>query len=102
MKLAEIAAAMRARLDTVQQGVLTKALFGGLTIVYERRGDTWRLAIGRPTKPPSTTEAEVVAAAFNVPGGTEWSWTIRKNRKQRITYQVAECTWIERSEGHPI
>lgn len=96
--LAGIAKGMKQRLAPVQKGVITKPLFGGLIIVFERRNDTWRLAIGRTGAAPSKTEAELVGAAFAVPAGAEWHWTARKNPKKRLTYQVAEVTWIERLE----
>lgn len=96
--LAGIAASMRQRLAPVQKGAVKRALFGGLIVVFERRSDVWRLAIGRIGVAPSTTEAGLVGAAFGVPAGAEWSWAPRKNGKQRITYQVAEVTWIERAE----
>lgn len=97
--LAGIAKGMKERLAVVQKGVITKPLFGGLIIVFERRNDTWRLAIGRTGAIPSKTEAELVGTAFGVPAGAEWQWAVRKNKMQRLTYQVAEVTWIERLDG---
>lgn len=94
--LDQIAEQMRNQLASVQKGYVNRVLFGGLIIVLERRETTWRLAIGRQGSAPSRTEAEITGRAFAVPAGIEWSWCKRTNRKKRITYQVAECTWVER------
>lgn len=91
--LEQIAGNMRAQLAGVDKGWVQRALFGGLTIVLERNGRTWRLALGRIGAVPSATEAEVCAGAFGLPASIEWSWTRRK--KYKVTYQVAECVWIE-------
>lgn len=99
MGLVAIAEEMRRRLANVTKGHTTRQLFGGLMIVLERRGRTWRLAIGRPRVPPSKQEAALVARDFGLPPALEWSWTTRKNAKYKLTYQVAECTWIEETEG---
>lgn len=96
--LAGIAAGMKLRLAPVRKGALTKVLFGGLILVLERRDETWRLAIGRTGAAPSKTEADLVGAAFGVPAGADWHWTTKKNTKRRITYQVAEVTWVEREQ----
>lgn len=95
MQLTTIAQTMRAELDAVEKGAVKRQLFGGLVIVYERRAQQWRLAIGRLGSPPSKTEAEVIGAAFAVPAGIEWSWTERKQPAKKLTYRVAECEWIE-------
>ena len=87
---------MRARLAKVEKGAISRVLFGGLVIVLERKGELWRLAIGRIKTPPSQTEAATVARDFGLPPGVEWSWIIK--RKKKLTYQVAECTWIEREK----
>lgn len=97
--LAGIAAGMKLRLAPVRKGAIKKALFGGLIIVLERREETWRLAIGRTGAAPSKTESALVGAAFGVPAGAEWQWATKKNAKRRITYQVAEVTWIEREQA---
>lgn len=97
-QLAALAQDMRRQLEQVEKGAVTRTLFGGLVIVYERRGRDWRLAIGRIGAPPSKTEAEVVGAAFVVPPGVEWTWTERRTKK-RLTYRVAECVWIETEGG---
>lgn len=93
-----IAQGMRTQLDKVEKGALSRALFGGLVLVYERNGSAWRLAIGRTGTPPSKTEARVIGDAFGLPAGVEWQWIQRKNAKRRLVYQVAECTWIERRQ----
>lgn len=97
--LAGIAAGMKHQLAGVTKGHVSRPLFGGLLLVLERRGETWRLAIGRTGSPPSRTEAELAGAAFGVPASAEWGWTVKKNTKKRLTYQVAEVTWIERQDG---
>lgn len=99
MSLATIAQNMRRQLVDVERGYVSRTLFGGLVIVYERRGATWRLAIGREASPPSKTEAVTVARSFGAPVGIEWSWTTKK-RKPRGAWHVAECTWIERGSEH--
>ena len=93
MKLDGIAAGMRAQLGAVEKGWVQRALFGGLVLVLEKRGRTWRLAIGRSGAPPSKTETEVVGKAFGLPPAIEWSWAQRKRKK--LVYQVAECVWEE-------
>lgn len=98
MTLTSIGNDMRARLANVEKGYVSQALFGGLIVVLERRGTTWRLAIGRTSVAPSKTEAKTIARDFGLSEGLEWSWATRRNRKQRVTYQVAQCTWIERIE----
>lgn len=100
MGLVAIAEEMRRRLANVEKGHVSRQLFGGLMLVLERRGRTWRLAIGRTKAPPSKQEAALVARDFGLPSAIEWSWTTRKNTKHKLTYQVAECTWIEQqAEG---
>lgn len=100
MGLVAIAEEMKQRLANVEKGHVVRHLFGGLMLVLERRGERWRLAIGRTASPPSKTEAGVVARDFGLPDGIEWSWTTRKNTKRKLTYQVAEVTWIEQqAEG---
>ncbi len=99
MGLVAIATEMRRRLADVEKGHVSRQLFGGLMLVLERRGRTWRLAIGRTKTPPSKQETAVVARDFGLPPAIEWSWTTRKNKKSKLTYQVAECQWIE--EGAP-
>lgn len=94
--LVAIGQEMKGRLANVEKGALSRVLFGGLVIVLERKGELWRLAIGRITTPPSATEAATVARDFGVPTGIEWAWTIRRNQKKKAVYQVAECRWIER------
>jgi hypothetical protein len=95
MGLVAIAQEMKRRLAEVEKGHVVRHLFGGLMLVLERRGRTWRLAIGRIASPPSRTETAVVARDFGLPDVIEWSWTTRKNTKHKLTYQVAECQWIE-------
>lgn len=95
MGLVAIAEEMKKRLAGVEKGYVSRQLFGGLMLVLERRGRTWRLAIGRTKAPPSKQEAALVARDFGLPPAIEWSWTTRKNKKHQLTYQVAECTWIE-------
>lgn len=99
MGLVAIGREMKQRLTGVQKGYVTRVLFGGLTLVLERRGSRWRLAVGRITMPPSITETQTVARDFGLPAGIIWTWTIKKNQKKKVTYQVAECTWIEGSEA---
>lgn len=94
-KLQNIAADMKGRLANVEKGWVQRALFGGLVIVLERRGRTWRLALGRTKAPPSTTETAVCQEAFRCPPDVEWSWSTRRNQKQKLTYQIAETTWLE-------
>lgn len=93
-QLAALAQDMRRKLDAVEKGAVTRTLFGGLVIVYERREQHWRLAIGRIGAPPSKMEAEIVGKAFVTPPGIEWTWTERRNQK-KLTYRVAECEWVE-------
>lgn len=100
MGLVAIAEEMKQRLATVEKGHVVRHLFGGLTLVLERRGRTYRLAIGRLKASPSKQEAALVARDFGLPPAIEWSWTVRKNAKRKLTYQVAECQWIE--EPQPI
>lgn len=88
-----IAANMRMQLASAEKGWVQRALFGGLSLVLEKRGRTWRLAIGRIGKPPSETEAKVVGAALASPAAMEWSWGQRKRKK--LTWWVAECVWEE-------
>jgi len=99
MGLVAIAEEMRRRLAGVDKGYTSRQLFGGLVLVLERRSRTWRLAIGRTKAPPSRTEVTVIARDFGLPDGIEWNWTARKNRKTKLTYQVAECTWIDAEEA---
>lgn len=94
--LAEIGKELRQRLATVEKGYVRRALFGGLQVAMERRGEQWRVAIARVGRPPSQTEAEVIARDFAVPAGVEWAWSVKKNRKLRVTFHVAEVTWVER------
>ena len=86
---------MKGKLANVEKGYVSRALFGGLVVVLERRGTQWRLAIGRTRSAPSITEVEVIERDFGLPVGVQWSWASRPNRKKKITYQVAETTWIE-------
>lgn len=100
MSLQLIAKEMYGRLQGVDKGHVSRALFGGLIVVLERRGPVWRLAIGRQGNAPSQTEADVIARDFATPAGVEWSWS-QKTRRQsgvKITYNVAECHW-RTSEG---
>lgn len=99
--LGRIGQELRERLMPVEKGYLRRALFGGLEVAMERRGDQWRVAIARVGRPPSQTEAEVIARDFQIPAGIEWAWTIKPNRKLRVTYHVAEVTWIERTPITP-
>lgn len=106
MNLTNIAGAMRRELAN-KDGAVKRVLFGGLVVVLERAGDNWRLAIGRSTAPPSKTEARVFSEHFNLPASVEWNWTAKKQERrvygQRgvqvydVTWQVAECRWIERT-----
>lgn len=100
MGLVAIGKEMKQRLAGVQKGHVSRALFGGLILVLERRGTRWRLAVGRVHAPPSKVEAETVGRDFGVPVGSKWTWTIKPNRKKRITYQVAECEWQEGEATH--
>lgn len=100
MGLVAIAEEMKRRLAEVEKGHVVRHLFGGLMLVLERRGRTWRLAIGRIKAPPSKTEAEVIARDFGLPDGIKWNWATRKNTKHKLTYQVAECRWVEEVEGN--
>lgn len=95
MGLVAIAEEMRRRLDDVEKGHVTRQLFGGLMLVLERRGRTYRLAIGRTKTAPGRQEAALVARDFGLPSAIEWNWTSRRNTKHKLTYQVAECQWIE-------
>lgn len=97
MSLADIGKEMKRRLADVQKGYVEKALFGGLMLLLERRGETWRLALARTRTAPSQEEAAIVARDFGLPAGIEWAWRQKKNAKRKITYQVAECTWVERN-----
>ena len=99
MGLVAIAEEMRRRLANVEKGHVSRQLFGGLMLVLERRGRQWRLAIGRTKTPPSKQEAALVARDFGLPDTIEWGWTVRKNKQQKLTYQVAECRWVEQTEG---
>lgn len=106
MGLETIAHEMHQKLDSVEKGFVSRALFGGLVIVYERRHTWWRLAIGREKGPPSKTETDVIARDFGVPAGVEWSWLVKPRKtKQRngqtssrgiLVWHVAEAVWIER------
>lgn len=95
MQLKLLAKEMYGRLDQVDKGHISRALFGGLIVVLERRGPVWRLAIGREGNAPSQTEAEVIARDFAAPAGVEWAWTQRTKRQSgvKITYNIAECLW---------
>lgn len=95
--LARIGQELRQRLMNVEKGYLRRALFGGLQVAMERRGDQWRVAIARVGRPPSRTEADVIARDFQIPAGIDWDWTIKPNRKLKVTFHVAEATWIERT-----
>lgn len=95
MGLVAIGQEMKERLAGVQKGHVSRALFGGLILVLERRGQRWRLAVGRQTTAPSKVETEIVARDFGLPAGIQWNWTSRKNTKKKVTYQVAECEWQE-------
>lgn len=99
--LGRIGKELRERLMPVEKGYLRRTLFGGLEVAMERRGDQWRVAIARVGRPPSKTEAEVIARDFQIPSGIEWAWTVKPNRKLRVTYHVAEVTWIERTPITP-
>jgi hypothetical protein len=99
--LATIGKDLRARLADVEKGYVRRALFGGLQVAMERRGDRWRVAIARIGRPPSATEAEVIARDFALPPGAEWQWTIKPNRKLKVTFHVAEMTWVERTPSAP-
>lgn len=88
---------MKRRLADVQKGYVEKALFGGLMLVLERRGERWRLALARTRTAPSQEEAAIVARDFGLPAGVEWQWLQKKNAKRKVTYYVAECTWVERN-----
>lgn len=92
-QLEGIAVAMRTQLADVKKGWVQRALFGGLSLVLEKRGQIWRLAIGRQGRQPSATEARIVGEAFGLPAAIEWSWGQRKRKK--LTWWVAECVWEE-------
>lgn len=101
--LTKLATDMRQLIAPVQRGYVHRVLFGGLHLLLERRDETWRLAIARINKPPSETEAATVGRDFGVPDGTEWAYvqkpvkaSIGRARQPKLTYQVLECTWIER------
>lgn len=106
-QLEKMAGQMRRQLEPVQCGWVHRVLFGGLHIGLERKEDTWRLAIARTDVSPSAIEAETVAKAFHLVDA-QWSWTQKHHQKtkrnrqgaavstRKITYRVAECTWIER------
>lgn len=102
MRLTTIASSMRQQLEATSKGFVSRALFGGLVIVYERRHQTWRLAIGREASPPSKTETEVIARDFDVPAGIEWNWATRspKRKGRAPQWRIAECTWIEQETSH--
>jgi hypothetical protein len=95
-----IAQGMRKQLTPVETGYVNRVLFGGLVLVLERRGVQWRLAIGRETAPPGKRETEVVATAFGVPPGVEWSWSFKPKKRTKGHWQVAECSWIDRETCH--
>lgn len=106
MSLPELANQMRSLLVEGDRGHVWIVLPRGLTIVMEhsKAKRKWRLAIGRIGVEPSQTEIDVVARAYNVPAGTEWKWQKRKDKRPKathITYQLAECTWIEEAPPCP-
>lgn len=97
MLLKGMADEMRSRLKEVQRGWIQRHLFGGLSIVLERRDQQWRLALGRTTALPSTTEERVAAEAFGVPEGTQWERGLKRDRKKQ-QWLVTECVWTEVDE----
>lgn len=94
MQLKLMADEMKRRLANVEKGWVQRQLFGGLSIVLERKGDQWRLALGRTTTLPSTVEERVAEESFGVPAGTKWERGLKRERKKQ-QWLVTECVWVE-------
>jgi hypothetical protein len=92
MKLKVIAAEMQSRLQDVRRGWVQRNLFGGLSVVLERRDNQWRLALARPNTLPSTVEENVAGEAFGVPAGVVWDRGTRPDKKGQRLW-VTQCRW---------
>lgn len=92
MQLKLIAAEMQGRLKHVRRGWVQRNLFGGLSVVLERRDDQWRLALARPNTLPSTVEENVAGEAFGVPADVVWDRGTKPDRKGQRLW-VTQCRW---------
>ncbi len=92
MQLRLIAAEMRSRVKDVKKGWVQRNLFGGLSVVLERRDDQWRLALARPNTLPSEVEERVAGEAFGVPDGAAWERGTKPGKRGARLW-VTECRW---------
>lgn len=91
--LEQIALAMYRRIGTAEKAWVQRNLFGGLSIVIERRAPVWRLALARSNTWPSDIEERTAGQAFGVPPGAEWNRRHQRSNKRRPALYVTECVW---------
>ena len=102
-QLTAIAAEMRALITDAGASYAHRRLAHGLELVLLRRGQQWRLALGRPGVRPSEQEVAVCMEAFGVAPDTEWHYDQKyktgKLRNQGVVYHLAEMFWTEVEVG---
>ncbi len=99
-KLCTLAGDIRRRLEAADHAALHQLLPHGLQLVMQRKDRChWRLALAREGAYPSATEIDLCRRAFAVPDAADLTHRKRVFRHpkshRRITYFVAELTWIE-------
>lgn len=65
-------------------------LFGGLSIILEKRGVWWRLALAYERRWPTSDEESAAAQAFGVPAPRRWN---RSKTTKRGSWYVSECLY---------
>lgn len=98
-RLAPIARAIKAQAATAPGGKVYRRLDAGIHIVYAG-GERCRLAIGRVAPAaPAAPEVALIAAAFDVPDGSEPATRQVRWRnpvtEYMTTFNVVEITWRE-------
>jgi len=98
--LEKIANEMYRQLADESRGWRRRNLFGGLSIILERRGPWWRLAIAREKSWPSLQEEGIAANAFRVPAPRRWE---RTRTTKPGAWHVSECLYRrleDQIDGH--
>lgn len=90
MQLKQIADQMYDQLVSQNRDWRRRNLFGGLSIILEKRGAWWRLALARETTWPSRDEERIAADAFGVPVPRRWD---RTKTTKRGSWYVTECLY---------
>ena len=98
-RLEKMAAALRKELAGIDNGWRQVPLLGGMTVVLQRNGEKWRLALGREGYAPTDVEVDTLSKAFRVPPGSEPRWSkktrIMPRTGRKAEYHIAEVLWEE-------